>query len=49
MWDCDSYFAHAWIRPFLSAWNRRGMPKAMAAREAFLALNDGSDVAELVF
>jgi hypothetical protein len=47
MWDCDSYFAHAWIRPFLSAWNRRGMPKAMAAREAFLALNDGSDVAEL--
>ena len=47
MWDCDSDLARAWIRPFLSAWNRRGMPKAMAAREAFLALNDGSDVAEL--
>ncbi len=47
MWACDHLLARAWIRAFLAAWNQRGMPKAMAAREAFLALGDGTDVAEL--
>jgi CHAT domain-containing protein len=47
MWDCDYTLARAWIRPFLSAWNRRDMPKALAAREAFQALDDGADVAAL--
>jgi CHAT domain len=47
MWDCDYALARAWIQPFLSAWNRRGMPKALAAREAFLALDEGADVAAL--
>ena len=44
---CDHLLARTWIQAFLAAWNRRGMPKAMAAREAFLALGDGTDVTEL--
>jgi CHAT domain-containing protein len=47
MWACDHLLARAWIRHFLAAWQSRGMPKAMAAREAFLALGDGTDVTEL--
>lgn len=47
MWDCDYALARAWIRPFLSAWNQHGMPKALAAQEAFLALGDGTDVTAL--
>ena len=47
MWACDHLLARTWIQAFLAAWNRRGMPKAMAAREAFLALGDGTDVTEL--
>ena len=47
MWDCDYALARVWIRPFLSAWNQRGMPKALAAREAFVALGDGTDVTAL--
>jgi len=47
MWACDHVLARAWIRAFLAAWHRRGTPKALAARAAFLALGDGSDVTEL--
>jgi CHAT domain-containing protein len=47
MWACDHLLARAWIRAFLAAWQRGGMPKALAAREAFLALGDGTDVTEL--
>ena len=47
MWACDHAIARAWIHSFLPAWNRREMPKALAAREAFLALGDGTDVAQL--
>jgi CHAT domain-containing protein len=47
MWVCDYAFARAWVQAFLSAWGERGMAKAMAAREAFLALDDGTDVAQL--
>jgi CHAT domain len=47
MWDCDYALARAWIRPFISAWNQRGMPKALAAREAFQSLGNGTDVTAL--
>lgn len=47
MWACDYILGRNWIKSFLAAWNRDGMPKAMAAREAFRTLNDGSEVAEL--
>lgn len=47
MWACDHVLARAWIRAFLAAWHRRGIPKALAARAAFLALGDGSDVTGL--
>jgi hypothetical protein len=47
MWDCDYALADVWARAFIGSWAREKTPKALAAREAFRAMGDGSDAAAL--